>query len=94
MSKDDTRRLCLWNTYPRKRLFERFGNEEVTYDIIGRVHLDYMQLYRKYTYEERHSYALDFISKMELGEQKTPYEEHQTDGDRVSARGPTPPPTP
>ena len=74
MSKDDTRRLCLWNTYPRKRLFERFGNEEITYDIIGRVHLDYMQLYRKYTYEERHSYALDFISKMELGEQKTPYE--------------------
>ncbi len=74
MSKDDTRRLCLWNTYPRKRLFERFGNEEVSYDIIGRVHLDYMQLYRKYTYEERHSYALDFISKMELGEQKTPYE--------------------
>ena len=74
MSKDDTRRLCLWNTFPRKRTFERFGNEEVTYDIIGRVHLDYMQLYRKYTYEERHSYALDFISKMELGEQKTPYE--------------------
>ena len=74
MSKDDTRRLCLWNTLPRKRTFERFGNEEVTYDIIGRVHLDYMQLYRKYTYEERHSYALDFISKMELGEQKTPYE--------------------
>jgi DNA polymerase elongation subunit (family B) len=74
MSKDDTRRLCLWNAYPRKRMFERFGNEEVTYDIIGRVHLDYMQLYRKYTYEERHSYALDFISRHELGEQKTPYE--------------------
>ncbi len=74
LSKDDTRRLCLWNTIPRKRTFERFGNEEVTYDIIGRVHLDYMQLYRKYTYEERHSYALDFISKHELGEQKTPYE--------------------
>ena len=74
LSKDDTRRLCLWNTIPRKRTFERFGNEEITYDIIGRVHLDYMQLYRKYTYEERHSYALDFISKHELGEQKTPYE--------------------
>ena len=74
LSKDDTRRLCLWQAMPRKRMFERFGNEEQTYDIIGRVHLDYMQLYRKYTYEERHSYALDFISKMELGEQKTPYE--------------------
>ena len=74
LSKDDTRRLCLWQAMPRKRMFERFGKEEQTYDIIGRVHLDYMQLYRKYTYEERHSYALDFISKMELGEQKTPYE--------------------
>jgi DNA polymerase elongation subunit (family B) len=33
-----------------------------------------MQLYRKYTYEERHSYSLDAISNMELGEMKTPYE--------------------
>ena len=66
--------MCLWNLPPRKRKFERFGNEEVTYDLIGRVHLDYMQLYRKYTYEERHSYSLDAISNMELGEMKTPYE--------------------
>jgi DNA polymerase elongation subunit (family B) len=74
LSKDDARQLCLWNLPPRKRKFERFGNEEVTYDLIGRVHLDYMQLYRKYTYEERHSYSLDAISNMELGEMKTPYE--------------------
>ena len=74
LSKDDARQLCLWNLPPRKRKFERFGNEQVTYDLIGRVHLDYMQLYRKYTYEERHSYSLDAISNMELGEMKTPYE--------------------
>ena len=74
LSKDDSRKMCLWNLPPRKRKFERFGNEEVTYDLIGRVHLDYMQLYRKYTYEERHSYSLDAISNMELGEMKTPYE--------------------
>ena len=49
LSKDDTRRFCLWNQYPKKRTFERFGAENETYDLIGRVHMDYMQLYRKYT---------------------------------------------
>ena len=33
-----------------------------------------MQLYRKYTYEERHSYSLDAIAEYELGERKTAYE--------------------
>jgi DNA polymerase elongation subunit (family B) len=55
-------------------MFERFGAENETYDLIGRVHMDYMQLYRKYTYEERHSYSLDAISEYELGESKTQYE--------------------
>ena len=59
LNKDDTRRFCLWNQYPKPRIFERFGAENQTYDLIGRVHMDYMQLYRKYTYEERHSYSLD-----------------------------------
>jgi len=74
LSKDDTRRFCLWNQYPKKRMFERFGNEQETYDLIGRVHMDYMQLYRKYTYEERHSYSLDAILEYEGLEGKTKFE--------------------
>jgi DNA polymerase elongation subunit (family B) len=74
LSKDDTRRFCLWGQYPKQRTFERFGAENLTFDLIGRVHLDYMQLYRKYTYEERHSYSLDAIAEYELGERKTAYE--------------------
>jgi DNA polymerase elongation subunit (family B) len=74
LSKDDTRRFCLWNQYPKKRTFERFGAENETYDLVGRVHMDYMQLYRKYTYEERHSYSLDAIAEYELGESKTVFE--------------------
>jgi DNA polymerase elongation subunit (family B) len=74
LSKDDTRRFCLWGQFPKKRMFERFGAEKETYDLVGRVHMDYMQLYRKYTYEERHSYSLDAIAEHELGERKTPYE--------------------
>ena len=42
---------------------------------MGLVHLDYMQLYRKYTYEERiHSYTLDAIGEYELDERKVQYE--------------------
>ena len=74
MSKDDTRRLCLWKQMPKKRTFERFGRKQETYDLVGRVHLDSLELYRKYTYEERHSYRLDAIGEHEIGEKKTVYE--------------------
>jgi DNA polymerase elongation subunit (family B) len=74
LSKDDTRRFCLWSQFPKEREFERYGATSTTYDIVGRVHMDYMQLYRKYTYEERHSYSLDAIAEYELGESKTQYE--------------------
>lgn len=74
MSKDDTRRLCLWDQMPKQRTFERYGAEQITYDLMGRVHMDYMQLYRKYTYEERHSYSLNAIGEYELKEHKTQYD--------------------
>jgi len=74
LSNDDNRRWCLWGQLPKQRTFERFGAENLTFDLIGRVHMDYMQLYRKYTYEERHSYSLDAIGEHELGERKTQYE--------------------
>lgn len=74
LSKEDTRRFCLWDQFPKKREYEKFGKTAVTYDLVGRVHLDSLELYRKYTYEERHSYRLDAIGEMEVGENKTVYE--------------------
>jgi DNA polymerase elongation subunit (family B) len=74
LSKEDTRRFCLFNQLPKRREYEKFGRQSVTYDFVGRVHLDSLELYRKYTYEERHSYRLDAIAEYELGERKTQYE--------------------
>lgn len=74
MSKDDTRKFCLLGQLPKPRTYERFGKEEQTYDLIGRIHMDYLQLYKKYNYESRHSYKLDSIGEMEVGENKTQYE--------------------
>ena len=74
LSKEDTRRFCLWDAMPKKREYEKYGKAAVTYDLVGRVHLDSLELYRKYTYEERHTYRLDAIGEMEVGESKTVYE--------------------
>ena len=74
LSKEDTRRLCLWDQMPKKREYEKYGKKAITYDLVGRVHLDSLELYRKYTYEERHTYRLDAIGEMEVGETKTVYE--------------------
>ena len=74
LSKEDTRRFCLWDQFPKRREYEKFGKKAITYDLVGRVHLDSLELYRKYTYEERHSYRLDAIAEYELNERKTQYE--------------------
>lgn len=74
LGKEYTKKMCLWNQYPSKREYERYGKINETYDLIGRQHLDYLELYRKYTYHEMHSYSLDAISEYELNEKKIAYE--------------------
>lgn len=74
MSKNDTRRFCLLDQLPRQKTINRFGKTETVYELAGRVHMDYLQLYKKYNYEQRHSYKLDYIGEMEVGENKTQYE--------------------
>ena len=74
LGKHEARRLCLWEQNPKERTYDRGGKEAVTYDLIGRISVDYMQLYKKYNYEERHSYALNSIAEIELGETKIAYE--------------------
>ena len=74
LGKQRMRDFCLWDQYPRKREYEKFGREQETFDLLGRVHLDYMELYRRYTYHEIHSYRLDAVGEYEIGENKVPYE--------------------
>ena len=45
-------------------------------DIIGVSTLDYITLYRKFTYTQQESYSLDNISAVELGEKKLDYSEY------------------
>lgn len=74
LSKSKTREFCLWGQYPKRREYEKYGKQQETFDLTGRIHLDYLELYRKYTYHEMHSYSLDAIGEYELGERKVAYE--------------------
>lgn len=52
-----------------------YGNEFTKFEIVGLPHLDYLELYKKFTYTPRESYKLDFIAQEELGTKKLSYEE-------------------
>ena len=51
-----------------------FGNPYIHYDLVGRSHIDYMKLYKKFTFGERESFSLNFITEYEeLGTKKLEY---------------------
>lgn len=55
----------------RERTRRGMNNKEFqTYEIYGIVELDYLSLYKKFTFGARESFALGFISEYELGETK------------------------
>lgn len=74
LGKSETRKFCLWGKMPDRKSIERGGKEEMSYAFFGRIPLDYMQLYKKYNYEERQSYSLNSIADVELKEKKVPYD--------------------
>jgi DNA polymerase elongation subunit (family B) len=54
------------------------GRTQVSAQIVGVASLDYLDLYKKFTYSQQESYRLDHIGYVELGEQKLDYSEYGT----------------
>ena len=48
----------------------QFGKAQQKYNLLGISVLDYLDLYRKFTYVRQESYRLDYIAQVELGERK------------------------
>lgn len=67
--------LCIGGKEPKmKRVMnDKTKSFEEIYVPVGRVHLDYMNLYKKYTYTELSSYKLDNVAYIELDERKIEY---------------------
>ena len=54
------------------------GRKHTTFDIGGLTQLDYLDLYKKFTYKAQESYRLDYIAEVELGQKKLDHSEFDT----------------
>jgi len=54
------------------------GRRHISYDIGGVSQLDYLDLYKKFTYKAQESYRLDYIASVELGQKKLDHSEFDT----------------
>ena len=54
------------------------GRRQIAYDIGGISQLDYLDLYKKFTYKAQESYRLDYIAGVELGQKKLDHSEFDT----------------
>ena len=79
VGRNITLKLSPWENIAEKTVTTKsiFGTEEKPVkDIKGLSVLDYLVLYKKFTYKAQENYRLDTIANVELGERKLDYSEH------------------
>jgi DNA polymerase elongation subunit (family B) len=77
LGERDAKLLSPWkSTYCREIWIK--GRKQIAYDISGVATLDYLELYRKFTYTNQASYRLDHIASVELGTKKLDHSEFDT----------------
>ena len=54
------------------------GRKHTVFDVGGLTQLDYLDLYKKFTYKAQESYRLDYIAEVELGQKKLDHSEFDT----------------
>jgi len=71
------KKLSPWNLVTEKEIFIQ-GRKQTSFDIGGITQLDYLDLYKKFTYKAQESYRLDYIASVELGQKKLDHSEFDT----------------
>lgn len=77
LGDDSVKKLSPWGIVNQREI-TRFKNTELVFDIVGVSILDYLDLYKKFTYNAQESYKLDHIAKVELDKQKVDYGEEDS----------------
>jgi len=71
------KRLSPWGLVTEDEIYIA-GRKNIAYDVGGITQLDYLNLYKKFTYKAQESYRLDYIASVELGQQKLDHSEYDT----------------
>jgi DNA polymerase elongation subunit (family B) len=77
MGEKKVRKLSPWG-YVRKKDFVVQGRKQISCEMAGISVIDYLDLYRKFTYTNQESYRLDHIAFVELGKKKLDHSEFDT----------------
>ncbi len=77
MGEKTLRKLSPWKSVKCDTI-EVKGRVQTKYDIVGVTVLDYLDIYKKFTYTNRESYRLDVIAEIELGQKKLDHSEFDT----------------
>ena len=80
IGEDHARRLSPWKIVHEREIFVK-GNKQFAIAIAGVAQLDYLDLYKKYTYTAQESYRLDNIAFVELNSKKLDHSEYSTFSD-------------
>ena len=71
------KRFSNWGLVTEGEIYVQ-GRKHVTFDVGGLTQLDYLDLYKKFTYKAQESYRLDYIAEVELGQKKLDHSEFDT----------------
>jgi DNA polymerase elongation subunit (family B) len=71
------KRFSNWGLVTEGEIFIN-GRKHTTFDVGGMTQLDYLDLYKKFTYKAQESYRLDYIAEVELGQKKLDHSEFDT----------------
>jgi DNA polymerase elongation subunit (family B) len=71
------KRFSNWGLVTEGEVFIN-GRKHTTFDVGGLTQLDYLDLYKKFTYKAQESYRLDYIAEVELGQKKLDHSEFDT----------------
>ena len=71
------KRMSPWGLVTERETFIA-GRKHISYDVGGVTQLDYLNLYKKFTYKAQESYRLDYIASVELGQKKLDHSEFDT----------------
>ena len=69
--------LSPWKLVSQREIFIK-GRKQQSIDMLGISQLDYLELYKKFTYQKQESYRLDHICSVELDEKKLDHSEFDT----------------
>ena len=71
------KRMSPWGLVTESEIYIA-GRKHISYDVGGITQLDYLNLYKKFTYKAQESYRLDHIANVELGQKKLDHSEFDT----------------